>query len=181
MTVYILFIMECTVIILEYGFVPRGSRFNNFTILTQSLLRYIQYIFICYVIFHDALKLTKRKLTRASTIILLSVFGTCLVYTLAVMIYGFIERFYDRRQEYCTSSSWVLIKSSHFAISLIIMVIGFIITRYVQKVLRDKGYEITIKQSKPLLALWVIIIASFIDSFLELLIEVLFATIRPAN
>jgi hypothetical protein len=52
----------------------------------------------------------------------------------------------------------VVIQSTHFFFSLILLALGYYITWYVENIMKERGYKIRALDLKPLKVLWVIIL-----------------------
>lgn len=87
----ILMAVQLTVIV-HYGFLPRGNNFNSYASLIQTMIRFVYYAFIFYVLFHDAIKLMEKSMTTKKVILLVVIFLVASIYMVALLIFGFIEK-----------------------------------------------------------------------------------------
>lgn len=181
MLAYSIMITEWLLVIIHYGFIPKGNNFNSFSSLTQALVRFIFYAYVFYILFHDATKLMEKSMTRSKAVTLITIFAASLIYIIGLMVLGYIERIHNIHSQFCTSMAWIFIKGSHFVMSLMLIALGWAITNYVKKLMSSRGYDVKARKIQPLKALWVIILTSVIDSTLELLIEVGVIIVDPDN
>jgi hypothetical protein len=179
--VYSLLAMQSIIIILHYGFIPQGHPINSFASLTQALFKFLFYAFIFFVLFHDSIKMSQAELSKRNGVLLISIFVVILAIVITTMTLGYIERINETHDSFCTSSTWIVIKTTHFVISMILIVLGWAITKFVKDVNRSRGYQIDVKKSRSLYALWIIIITSNLNATVELIIELLLLIQNPEN
>lgn len=121
---YTIMITECMLVIIHYGFIPKGNNFNSYSSLTQALVRFIFYSYVFFILFQDATKLMEKSMTRAKAMTLITIFAACLVYIIGLMVLGYIERVHNIHSQFCTSMAWIFIKGSHFIMSLMLVGLG---------------------------------------------------------
>lgn len=148
--VYTLALLECILVIAQFGVIPYESQGNRYMQITQQVLQYVTYFIMIWILLWDTVRIV-------GTVAMNVWFGITLACT--VLLIGLLIWEYTNATKnfYCHSDVWVLIRINMIVTALCLVVVGIFVSFKFQEVLATLKEPFYSNARKTNIKIWVIL------------------------